>query len=183
MDTWFNSDPHLGHGKIIEYCNRPFSSVEEMDDTIISNFNKKIKSNDILYCLGDLCAWYGNDLAYHNRVLDYRNRINCRNIIYIYGNHDDKLRKDRSLHNLFTKMEDQLWININGQSIMINHYAMEIWRNSHHGSWHLFGHSHCSLPDDPTKLRLDVGLEGHNYQPWHFDEIKEFMASKQVAQV
>ena len=51
---WFGADFHLAHKNIIKYCNRPFSDVKTMDNTILSNFFKKVMPNDILYFLGDL---------------------------------------------------------------------------------------------------------------------------------
>ena len=51
---YFTSDLHLGHANIIRHCNRPFSSVEEMDETLIRNWAKRVKANDTVYVLGDL---------------------------------------------------------------------------------------------------------------------------------
>jgi hypothetical protein len=49
---------------------------------------------------------------------------------------------------------------------------------SHHGAWHLYGHSHGNLPDTPTSLSMDVGVDTHDFQPWHFDEINLLMTEK-----
>lgn len=46
------------------------------------------------------------------------------------------------------------------------------------GSWHLYGHSHGRLPDDPLALSMDVGVDTHDFRPWHFDEIKERMKER-----
>jgi calcineurin-like phosphoesterase family protein len=45
-DTWFTSDFHFGHFNIIRYCNRPFTSTEEMDTCIVDRMNQCVKSND-----------------------------------------------------------------------------------------------------------------------------------------
>ena len=55
---------------------------------------------------------------------------------------------------------------------------MRVWRSSHHGAWHLYGHSHGGLP--PHGKSLDVGLMNHNYRPISFDEVKVYM-DKQVS--
>lgn len=47
---------HLGHADIIRYCNRPFSTVEEMDQAILERLNASVKTNDILHFLGDFCS-------------------------------------------------------------------------------------------------------------------------------
>jgi hypothetical protein len=52
------------------------------------------------------------------------------------------------------------------------------WNRSHHGAWHLYGHSHGNLPDTPTSLSMDVGVDTHDFQPWHFDEINLLMTEK-----
>jgi hypothetical protein len=36
--TFFTSDQHLGHRNIIRLCSRPFASIEEMDETLISRW-------------------------------------------------------------------------------------------------------------------------------------------------
>lgn len=51
---FFTSDLHLGHENCIRLCNRPFSSIEEMDETLIENWNRKITGKDTVYILGDL---------------------------------------------------------------------------------------------------------------------------------
>ena len=60
---------------------------------------------------------------------------------------------------------------------MICHYAMRVWNGSHHGAWHLYGHSHWNLPDTPS-LSMDVGVDTHDFRPWHFDEISTLVAER-----
>lgn len=66
---FFTSDLHLGHENCIRLCNRPFSSIEEMDETLIENWNRKITGKDTVYILGDLmpspsqrCVHYSGNL-------------------------------------------------------------------------------------------------------------------------
>ena len=54
MEIYFTSDLHLGHDNIIRFTNRPFDSVEEMNDRIIQNYNSIIHKNDLVYILVDL---------------------------------------------------------------------------------------------------------------------------------
>ena len=62
---FFTSDLHLGHENCIRLCNRPFSSIEEMDETLIENWNRKITGKDTVYILGDLIyiSWWLYDAA------------------------------------------------------------------------------------------------------------------------
>jgi calcineurin-like phosphoesterase family protein len=69
-------------------------------------------------------------------------------------------------------------IEINKQYIVLCHYSMNVWNRSHHGSWHLFGHSHGGLTDNPNSLSIDVGINCHNYYPIEFEEIKNKMKLK-----
>ena len=76
---YFTADLHLGHKSIIQYCNRPFSSLEEMDNTLIDNWNKVVNNSDGVYLLGDF-AWKdhenyakrlnGNIYLTRNEVID-----------------------------------------------------------------------------------------------------------------
>lgn len=80
---YFTSDLHLGHSNIIDYCSRPFSSVAEMDETIISRWNETVDSTDTVYLLGDFC--FGGK----EKTLEYLNRLQGQ-IILIQGNHDHR---------------------------------------------------------------------------------------------
>ena len=90
MNYFLTSDTHFGHANIIKYCNRPFKDVEEMNSTIIRKFNERVKEDDICYFLGDFC-FRGNNVHGNGsraKFADYRNKLNCKNIIFIRGNHD-----------------------------------------------------------------------------------------------
>jgi calcineurin-like phosphoesterase family protein len=162
---WFTSDTHFGHANIIKYSNRPFTDVDEMDKILIQNWNAKVRPDDTIYHLGDF--------AFHH-FKRYRDQL-LGHIHFIKGNHDKEADKNKhrfeSYHNLSQ-------ISVDGQPIVLCHYAMRVWNKSHHGAWQLYGHSHGSLPDDPNSLSFDVGIDCHNYFPISFDEVKAIMAKK-----
>jgi len=54
MGTWFTADTHFGHARIIELCNRPFKTVEEMNEKLVENWNERVSPNDEVFILGDL---------------------------------------------------------------------------------------------------------------------------------
>ena len=58
---YYISDLHFGHKNVLKFDNRPFDSVEEMNQTILDNWNNTIKNNDDVYLLGDI--FWKNDLA------------------------------------------------------------------------------------------------------------------------
>src|SRR5437588_11989614 len=140
-----------------------------MDQTILERLNASVKANDILYFLGDFCI--GSKV----RALEHRKQIRCRKIFAVPGNHDKQIRK---LTEEFSWLSNLAEISIHGQPIVICHYALRVWNRSHHGAWHLYGHSHGNLSDTPTSLSMDVGVDTHDFRPWHFDEISPLMAER-----
>jgi calcineurin-like phosphoesterase family protein len=52
MTTWFTSDPPYGHRNIIDYCKRPFASVEAMNEALIANYNAVVKAGDTVIIVG-----------------------------------------------------------------------------------------------------------------------------------
>lgn len=85
MEKWVSSDTHLGHANILTFTDsngkpvREFSSVEEMNETIIERHNSVVKPNDIWYCLGDVVI--------NKRFLPLLDRMNGSKRL-ILGNHD-----------------------------------------------------------------------------------------------
>jgi calcineurin-like phosphoesterase family protein len=72
-------------------------------------------------------------------------------------------------------------MSVKGQPIVLCHYAMRVWNRAHHGAWHLYGHSHGKLPEAPTSLSMYVGVDTHDFRPWHFDEINLLLTEKAKA--
>ena len=62
MTVFFTADTHFGHYNIMRYIDRPFKSVDEMNNTIITNWNKVVSKSDRVYHLGD----FGFHSYYHN---------------------------------------------------------------------------------------------------------------------
>ena len=174
MTTYFTSDPHWGHSRIIEYCNRPFANVKEMDQTLIDNWNRVVRSDDTVYLLGDV-SFYPKETT--SKILAaLKGKIHL-----IKGNHDKASKLD---YGRFESVSDILSVKVSeggkkGKYIVMCHYALKVWEHRHHGAWHLYGHSHGSMPDDPNSLSIDVGVDCHGYKPVSFAEIGAIMEAKQ----
>jgi calcineurin-like phosphoesterase family protein len=167
MTTWFTADTHFGHSNIIKYSNRPFASKDEMDSKLIENWNTEIGQYDTVYHLGDFCF---RSQSEGQSILD---RLNGKKHL-IVGNHDKVGVGLKGWESIDHYKE----VSIDGQFIVLCHYAMRVWSKSHHGAWQLYGHSHGSLPDDPNALSFDVGVDCHNYQPLNMDDIRRIMKKK-----
>lgn len=102
----------------------------------------------------------------------------------IWGNHDDALRKLYIGHpELFPNIKsahDVLYLRINKQKIFMSHYSHRSWRSQHHGSWHLFGHSHGKLDSQPHGKSFDVGLNSHSYHPISLGQVESIMSARNV---
>lgn len=180
-NEFITSDTHFGHKNILKHAGRPFSSVEEMDRELIARWNAKVPENAVVYHLGDFC------LGTPEYAFEVLAQLNGK-IRWFLGNHDswvttksDAGQKPRSkymnrvreavewfrpysFHE--TKTED-------GRLVVMSHYAFDVWNRSHHGAWHLHGHSHGTLPDG-GRLRMDVGIDCHpNYEPFSYAEIAQ----------
>lgn len=170
-NIWFTSDTHFGHKNIIRYCNRPFSSVEEMDEVMIIRWNSIVKQKDIVYHLGDVTMGSYNDFW---KIIP---RLNGT-IHIITGSHDHEWMKHLSESRTFYsegKLVGSLYsLELQTGSkyptlFVLCHYAMRVWEKSHFGSFHLYGHSHGTLPG--LGRSMDVGVDGNNFYPYSLDEV------------
>jgi calcineurin-like phosphoesterase family protein len=171
---FFTSDTHFGHKNIIKYSNRPFSSVEEMNRIIIENWNKVVNQKDDIYHLGDF------GLTNTNEIVKILKRLNGKKYL-IRGNHDKEIRGDALGYFQWIKDYYQLKYRKNNgdkQMIVLCHYGFEVWNNSHHGSYHLHGHSHGSLFTPNYMRRLDVGVDVQGFQPISIEKVEKHMEKK-----
>ena len=175
MNVYFTSDLHFGHKNIIRFDNRPFTSVEEMDEVLIRNWNKKVKEDDLVYILGDI-SWY-NDA----KTCEIFERLNGRKVL-IKGNHD---RVHGKIKNYFEEITDYKEITLPGNKhITLCHYPIVFFNRHHYGAFMFYGHVHNSHEWQMTenyKFELEqldiccnmfnVGTMVHNYEPVTFEEI------------
>lgn len=156
-------------------------TIKIHDDAIIDNINKCVDKEDVLWLLGDFC--FAPKQFYWQTAKRYRDRINCKHINFIWGNHDD-----RSIASLFESVHDLYHANIFGQEIVLCHYAMAIWNKSHRHSQHYYGHSHANAEERldelfPGRRSMDVGIDNAykilgEYRPFEFSEIRDIMATR-----
>lgn len=179
--AFFSSDWHLSHANVIKYDKRPFKDTYQMNTAIIANFSH-LKEDDHLFFLGDLC--FDKDPV---KAFELIKNLKCK-LYWIIGNHDTHLLKCKELCDLFEWILPQAEIYVvepagegqkaEKQKVVLNHYSMEVWNKSHRGSYHLFGHSHGSLPDNPNRLSFDVGCNVWDYKPVSYAKVKKVMATK-----
>lgn len=179
--SFYISDTHFGHSGIIRYDNRPFTNVEEMDETIIKRWNDAVSNNDTVYILGDF-SWYKE-----GQTLEILNRLSGKKVL-IKGNHD---RISPKVSRKFMKVCDYLEIKNNGQKVVLSHYPMPFWNGQFRNSVHLYGHVHNShqwnicehlrkeleqLQDIPMRM-YNVGcmMEWIDYTPSTLSEIESYI--------
>jgi calcineurin-like phosphoesterase family protein len=174
------SDPHFGHDNIRRFCARPFDTIEEHDEILAENWNKVVSvKNSRVWILGDFAF---------KRPDYWARRLNGSQKILISGNHDKLSAYVMDLfHTVYGREKNAGGLystNINGQSVTFCHYPMESWNKSCHGAWHLHGHCHKEIEGSQIGqisrgLRLDVGVDLHDYRPWTWEEIEVVMKEKE----
>lgn len=156
-NTYFTSDLHLNHKKIIEYCNRPYTTVEDMNEDIIKRWNAKIKPEDTVFNLGDV--------MWGDKPSELLPRLNGKKIL-ILGNHDRKA----VLQPYFDEVYNYYTMKLGKENLVLFHYPIASWDRQFHGSIHLHGHSHGTF-DNSGLLRFDVGVDCWNMNPVNLREI------------
>lgn len=175
---FFTSDLHLFHKNVIKHANRPYANVEEMNESLVNNWNSKVGKGDEVYLLGDVSFGSVSD------TVDLLNTMNGNKFL-VPGNHDKAALRRHEFIRCFEKVIPLMEIDVadedakhGKQRIVMCHYSMRVWNKSHYGSWHLYGHSHGTLPDDPHSKSFDVGVDPNNYFPLSYEEVKAKMATK-----
>lgn len=174
---FFTSDTHFDHANIIRYCNRPWNTVEEMNEGLVERWNSKVGPDDIVFHLGDFC------FAGSAEWKKWRDKLNGH-IILVRGNHDRKMSS--SMEGLFDAVFPQLQLTIDGRSVYLNHYPFltygGCWRNEKDAVWQLFGHVHGGVLSSEGKdigrlnmlfpYQYDVGVDNNNFTPISWEDVK-----------
>jgi calcineurin-like phosphoesterase family protein len=173
--NWYVSDLHFGHKAVIKYCNRPFDSVESMDEHLIDRWNSHVNSPDNVHVLGDFSFY---DPEQTSQILQ---RLNGNKVL-IRGNHDNS--RDVGCQVGWVRVAHYYENRHDNVKVILSHFPFMSWNKMHHGSYHFHGHSHGSL-DYPESLReariFDVGVDNlakhfGEYRPVSWQELKHWLA-------
>ena len=136
--NYYISDLHIGHSKAIEFDNRPFQNLDEMEKVIIDNWNNTVKKGDKVYILGDM--FWKNEGA-----VEILSKLKGQKHL-VLGNHD-RVNAEMRKHFVYVKDYDE--IKDNGRSVVLCHYPIAHWRNADYGTIHLYGHIHQGRDNRP----------------------------------
>lgn len=165
-NVFFTADTHFDHEAIITLGHgRPFSCVSEMNETILQNLSSSLRPGDTLYHLGDV-GLRGYPIG------SMLQRIPGVQVHLILGNHDDErdLRKACASRALAWIGDlKRIWLPGKQHSVVLCHYPMRSWEMKSRGGFHLFGHTHGSLPG--LDRSMDVGVDTNSFRPYHWEEI------------
>ena len=189
QQLFFTSDTHYMHTNICrgttrwsnadDFC-RDFDTLDQMNDRIVNGINSTVGQDDILFHLGD---W---SFGGFERIEEFRNRINCKNIHIVLGNHDHHIERDREdIRRLFTSVNQYLELEVKGkdweQNYVLMHYPIISWNKMNDGVIHLHGHVHLSADRRIGKGKtMDVGVDGNGLDPLHTSDIKRLMNNQPI---
>jgi calcineurin-like phosphoesterase family protein len=179
-DIWLISDTHFGHANILNFTDRDgnlirgarFSSVEEMNETMVENWNKTVKPGDLVYHLGDVFMGPKEDFLQLWKRLNGSKRL-------VLGNHDDA--KFFVKNELVTKVV--MWREFHEHGLLLTHVPIDpsgLWRyrhgapdNDHDGQVRLLNiHGHIHQNPSPTEHHRCVCVEHIDYTPIHIEELR-----------
>ena len=166
----YTADLHLGHGNIIRLCNRPFYTVDEMNRTIIENWNSCVKPEDDIYIIGDF--------SYKSKEngVGLLQKLNGSKHLII-GNHDKHNLKDPNFRKCFVEIKDMLDIMDNGRRVIMCHYPMIEWDGYFRGSYLVYGHIHNNVSNYAYKCMkeldnaLNAGIDINQFMPVTLNEL------------
>lgn len=168
--VWFIADSHFFHKKVIEYCNRPFSNVEEMNNIIISNWNKVVKRDDRVFMLGDF-ALCGKD-----KIIEIGQKLNGRKVL-IFGNHEGASLS--TYYNAGFEMVSKFPI-IFQDFFILSHKPIE-FLPLNTPFVNIFGHVHNDMRFPTITPRgACVSVERWNYMPVEFNQLISLIKSEDI---
>jgi calcineurin-like phosphoesterase family protein len=172
------SDHHLGHTNSWEKFTlsdgsplRPFTSTEEMNETMIERHNAKVKEQDTVYFLGDVVI--------NKKYLELVKRMNGRKIL-VRGNHD--IFKDEDYREVgFQQIHG---VRVFVDKFILSHIPLHPDCVTERFKVNVHGHLHANeiMIDEtlmsssymkPDPRYLCVCVEQTDFTPLHFDEVEE----------
>jgi len=182
---WFTGDTHFGQERTLQFSCRPFVDVVEMDLTMISNWNKNVRPNDIVYHAGDFADY--SDMEYLRNLLE---QLNFRELHWVFGNYDRKFQKEikEIVENFNTTHDgdrkiiiyDQVQSNncvvkLDDKEFMVIHEPYDF--PVPHAETYLYGHIHGR--SFAKRNGFDLGTDYHQFTPISEEQVLWFKNAMQ----
>ena len=196
QQLFFTSDTHYSHKNICRATTewkdaddktRDFKSLNHMNDTIVNNINRMVGEDDILFHDGD---W---SFGGFEKIQEFRDRIVCKNIHLILGNHDHHIERDRDgVRSLFSSVNHYLDLEVQRPSkkgkgsidrfrFILMHYPIASWHDMNEGVMHLHGHVHLPRHQRISNGKsLDVGVDGNDLEPISLDKVVSLLKNQPI---
>lgn len=172
MSIWITSDLHFNHQNILKYepASRPFETVEEMNETLINNWNSYVNDEDTVFILGDLCMGQVSEAA------ALVNRLKGKKIL-VRGNHDTKGRIKVYEEECGIEVHDIYYLPYKGRFFIMCHFPIDskefidMIREANVETVLLYGHVHGNAPKGYVDGTFHVGVDTNDLRPVSVEEI------------
>lgn len=181
---FLTSDTHAGHANIINFGNRPFANVDEMNQAIIDRWNEVVSDHDDVYHLGDFAL--GGKTFISHFASQLKGRIHL-----ILGNHDHRNIVGASLSGLFHEVAEAKTIRYHHRHILLCHYPYLCWPGTYEHVPQFHGHVHLRpgyagadlrlMADVASPRQYDVGVDLNNFTPISLDDALAKIAAQEEA--
>lgn len=166
------ADTHFGHDDALRIFARPFATADAMDDALIAGINEVVGAKDLLIHLGDFTGPREWSAVEFRRVAALRDRIACKRIVLVRGNHDPA--GEKRFDGLFEAVEDIVSARgIAGvdERIVMFHYPIDQWQGRPNGGFHLHGHVHGHGAMLARRCDVGVDVAASQLRPRALDEL------------
>jgi calcineurin-like phosphoesterase family protein len=158
MEVFVTSDTFFG--RRLSATTHGFSSVEEMEDKIIDNWNSKVKPNDVVYHLGNF-GW--DPISTESSIIHLNGKI-----FFIGGSYDKHLSETSLVkigkHILLPSISEVSKLNT-----VFSHWPLADWSNKEEGSLHVHG----GMKQENIKGRFCANISNWNWAPIELEFLKE----------
>lgn len=188
---FFTSDTHFGHLRINELADRPFSSVEEMNETMIERWNKVVSTKDTVYHLGDVALGkLAESLPLISRLNGYK--------ILVPGNHDRIFSGSKGDYRerfwpVYSRVFSMIWpeqvrfLMRSGRVVILCHFPGQDYSNEHDSRYLdlrpsteefpvIHGHTHSHEKVSGPRS-FHVGVDAHDFTPVPEEEIEAWLTT------
>lgn len=168
-NRWLCSDHHLYHERILEFCaeQRPFDSVEEMNEVIIERHNSLVNPKDHVFFVGDVVM---GDPVENLKIVERMNGIKH----LIGGNHDKLRSKMAEYQKYFVSIE--AYREFGHNSDIVSHYPVHPQQLDTRYKFNVHGHLHNVVLDDPRYV--NICLDNRNLYPTSWEQIRDEVRGK-----